>query len=384
MVLPAPPYAFPSARICYQPRLVRTAAAHATLPPGVMLLSLFGWTLGGVFVVDWRASPVGPYKEVAILSALVARDWTLGAWASHLIVTSDAAADAGELHWGLPTVSGSLELTAAAAADGEATIHFDSATHARLEGWDGWDTSITDEKTITMNQPIEESAPSFPQQFGLELPSLSGGLKRADGTHTPLLRYPLTVSAGSLRLRPPIKIGRGGLMSGGGSSRGGESTEKPLDALLRATLEGCAAAPCLQIDGASVVAGRAVEVGGGSLSEGGGGSLGLELGGSVSEGAQQVSLGRAVGALGSLRGAAATTALAVAAAGAYQLWGGGLMGGLMPPPQLGNGWIGFEPSYFLAITRMLESGARGPGADAFTPESLPQLGAGIEALLADY
>ena len=56
------------------------AGSHAARRPDAALV--FGYTLGGVFVVDWTESPVGPYREVAVLSGLVARgivdNWCLG------------------------------------------------------------------------------------------------------------------------------------------------------------------------------------------------------------------------------------------------------------------------------------------------------------------
>ena len=84
----------------YQPKLVRASAARRVTPPGVFLLSLAGWTLGGTFCVDWTSSPIGPYREVAVLSGLVVRGGTAGAWASHIIVTSPDAVDAGREFWG--------------------------------------------------------------------------------------------------------------------------------------------------------------------------------------------------------------------------------------------------------------------------------------------
>ena len=81
-------------RVLYQPTLVPLPAARAATPPDLRILSLFGWTLGGAFVVDWPASPVGPYWEVAVLSALVVRDFGIGAWASHIVVTAQPAAAA--------------------------------------------------------------------------------------------------------------------------------------------------------------------------------------------------------------------------------------------------------------------------------------------------
>ena len=82
---PPAPWSFSNARVMYQPTLVRTSAARAVTPSdGLTLLSFLGYTLGGVFVVDWTESPVGPYREVAVLSGLVARGLSIGAWASHI------------------------------------------------------------------------------------------------------------------------------------------------------------------------------------------------------------------------------------------------------------------------------------------------------------
>ena len=53
---PPAPWSFSNARVMYQPTLVRTSAARAVTPrDGLTLLSFLGWTLGGVFVVDWTA-----------------------------------------------------------------------------------------------------------------------------------------------------------------------------------------------------------------------------------------------------------------------------------------------------------------------------------------
>ena len=86
-----PPWSFPHARVLYQPTFVPVDAARAVTPTsssGLTLLSAFGWTLGGCFVVEWTDSPIGPYREVAVLSGLVARGLSIGAWASHIVVTT--------------------------------------------------------------------------------------------------------------------------------------------------------------------------------------------------------------------------------------------------------------------------------------------------------
>ena len=118
---PPAPWSFSNARVMYQPTLVRTSAARAVTPSdGLMLLSFLGWTLGGVFVVDWTESPVGPYREVAVLSGLVARGLSIGAWASHIVVTTPASVGGGRTIFGLPTVLGSVEYKAGEESDGDA------------------------------------------------------------------------------------------------------------------------------------------------------------------------------------------------------------------------------------------------------------------------
>ena len=114
-----PPWTFPNARVLYQPALVKVEAARAVTPSdGLTLLSAFGYTLGGVFVVEWTDSPIGPYREVAVLSALVGRGLSIGAWASHIIVTTPEAVDSGRDYFGLPTHLGAISFEA---SEGEAT-----------------------------------------------------------------------------------------------------------------------------------------------------------------------------------------------------------------------------------------------------------------------
>jgi len=119
MIFPLPPWSFPNARVLYQPTFVPIKAARAVTPTtsnqnnegggGLTLLSLFGYTLGGLFLVEWTHSPIGPYREVAVLSGLVLRDFSIGAWASHIVVTSPEAVESGRDLFGLPTVLGSID-----------------------------------------------------------------------------------------------------------------------------------------------------------------------------------------------------------------------------------------------------------------------------------
>ena len=266
---PPAPWRFRDARVLYQPTFVRASAAQRETPSGLTLLSLFGWTLGGVFVVEWTSSPVGYYREVAVLSGLVARGLSVGAWASHIVVTTDEAAEGGRDVFGLPTTVGAVEffenaeddggLAAAAAASARAlaealalavkvglgaaspgvaepserlrppaaprsTRGFDFGSDAAVDvvGWDGWCASP--------DEP-EASGP------GLALPSFSGRLAGA----SPLLKYPLRLGpAARVGLRPAMPTRWSGAVSRD----------------LVGVLDGPRACPCLQVDGVVVVAGR--------------------------------------------------------------------------------------------------------------------------------
>jgi len=234
---PKPPMAFPDARVLYQPAFVRVESARRVTPneSGLKLLSLFGWTLGGVFIVDWTQSPVGPYREVAVLSSLVARGLSIGAWASHIVVTTPEAVGVARSEFGLPACLGTIdfapseaspeesELVAAASAlalvfktflgtaspgvaepaerlraptvPTTSTISFIADDEIFIHGWDGWIDS----------KPLQDG-PTY-GRVGLTLPSFSGCLPTGGGERTALLRYPLTLGpARRLRLRSPLRV----------------------------------------------------------------------------------------------------------------------------------------------------------------------------------
>jgi len=242
--LPPPPYAFPVARVLYQPQWVRAEAARKVTPDGVALISAFGWTLGGVFIVDWTDSPIGPYTEAAVLSGLVWRGGTLGAWASHLVVTSPDAVAAGRELWGLPVVEGTVLLTAGpepqadqrappglaagTSADLSEPIVFDFESGSRVVV-SGWDTDWRD-------VGAEHAVPGP----SISLPSLSGGLPPA----RLIYRYPLTLRAPRrVRLRPAART---------------TWTRGICNGALADVLDGPAASPCLQLDGVDIEAGAAL------------------------------------------------------------------------------------------------------------------------------
>ena len=138
-LLPPLPWEFPNARVLYQPSLVPLTAAKEVTPSDMNILSLFGWTLGGVFVVEWTASPVGPYREVAVLSALVSRGLQLGAWASHIVVTESEACSAAREVFGLPAVVGAVEFHGSSSGGGGGsdgvTVGVTSFAGSDAEAW---------------------------------------------------------------------------------------------------------------------------------------------------------------------------------------------------------------------------------------------------------
>ena len=54
-------------------------------------------------------------REVAVLSGLVFRGLSIGAWVSHIVVTSEAAVEGSRMHFGLPTNLGTVEFAPSAA-----------------------------------------------------------------------------------------------------------------------------------------------------------------------------------------------------------------------------------------------------------------------------
>ncbi len=268
---PPAPWSFSNARVLYQPTLVRTSAARAVTPrDGLTLLSVFGYTLGGVFVVDWTDSPVGPYREVAVLSGLVARGFSIGAWASHIVVTTPASVGGGRAVFGLPTVLGSVDFKAAGESDRDAwrreltgarellediAVAFKVGIGAAQPGiaepaerlrrrvesaptTRGFDFASNDAVAVTGWDDWREGAPE--DGPSLSLPSFSGRLEE----FPELLRYPLKLGPASrVALRPSMPTRWRGVSDD-----------------LAAVLDGPRACPCIQVDGVAVEAGCVIKV----------------------------------------------------------------------------------------------------------------------------
>ena len=203
---PPPPWTFQASRIHYQFLAVPTAVAHPYCPTSnttsspLQLLSLAGWTLGGVFTVEYASSPVGPYREVAVLAGLVVAHGppssllllSLGAWASHIWVNATEAANYGRQFWGLPARV--VPMDVAGAIDNKQHGDDNDALEITFAEnqiqWKGWG----DEKANDAIRHSDKKKSSW-QWLDLSLPSFSGCLKNTDDdTVSPLLRYPLRVA----------------------------------------------------------------------------------------------------------------------------------------------------------------------------------------------
>jgi hypothetical protein len=248
------------------------------------------WSDNGVRVRA-RGRPIGPYREVAVLSGLVARGLSVGAWASHIVVSTPEAVESGRELFGLPATLGTvtfapsavtpaperplaavgawvrsvatvgaiaLKTAAGSAVPGVAepaermgapstpeeraqpTVVFEADNAVTVCGWEGW---LGDRGT-------NDNDPGGGSGWEVSLPSFAGCLLReepgADGarahTRSPLLRYPLRLgSARRVRLLPAMST----TLSGG----------ERISAEVRDVLGGPAACPCIQVDGVRIVAG---------------------------------------------------------------------------------------------------------------------------------
>ena len=79
------------------------ASTRTALPPSsVSIVSLFGYTIGGVVALEYDTSPVGPYREYVTMGAIVSKRGAIGQWGSKLYVSTKEAEDVCQKIWGVP------------------------------------------------------------------------------------------------------------------------------------------------------------------------------------------------------------------------------------------------------------------------------------------
>ncbi|CAE8646865.1 unnamed protein product [Polarella glacialis] len=153
----------------------------------VNCLNLFGRTIGGSFAVEWDSSPWGSYREVGLLSSLVVAACSFGAWASHVWVDDDKAAEGGRRTWGLPTSSCNIRVEEA--GDGGKVLAYGPAPLIHIGDGVGPLGRIDSPARIVVGElpfsaaGIEESSNSSDDNrlLDITLPNLSGGLPFSQG-----------------------------------------------------------------------------------------------------------------------------------------------------------------------------------------------------------
>lgn len=101
------PWSF-TGRLWFRPALVRVSEKIKP-PSSVSILSLFGWTVGGVVALEYDDSPVGPYREYVTMGAVVSKRGALGQWGSRLYVSTKAAEDVCRETWNVPAEQADIQ-----------------------------------------------------------------------------------------------------------------------------------------------------------------------------------------------------------------------------------------------------------------------------------
>ncbi|CAA7401147.1 unnamed protein product [Spirodela intermedia] len=97
-----PPWVF-KGRALYQLHLVKKEIACKLIPKELKLVEAFGYTLGGLFLAHYDASPAGVFDELVVISGIVWNPPTSCAWATRVLVSSHEACRHGRKEIGLPS-----------------------------------------------------------------------------------------------------------------------------------------------------------------------------------------------------------------------------------------------------------------------------------------
>lgn len=105
------PWSF-NGRLWFRPAFVRVPTQEnkkPSPPESVSILSLFGWTIGGVVALEYDDSPVGPYCEYVTMGAVVSKRGALGQWGSRLYVSNSVAKRICDEIWKVPAEVAHIE-----------------------------------------------------------------------------------------------------------------------------------------------------------------------------------------------------------------------------------------------------------------------------------
>lgn len=95
-------------RLWFRPAIVKIPNDESLRPP-TSILSLFGYTVGGVVALEYDESPIGPYREYVTMGALVSKRGAIGQWGSKLYVSTKEAANICEDIWGVPATFSNIQ-----------------------------------------------------------------------------------------------------------------------------------------------------------------------------------------------------------------------------------------------------------------------------------
>lgn len=214
-------------RLVFRPSLVRVDPAESP-PMSASLLSVGGYSLGGTVVLEYDASPVGPYREYVSMGGLVAagragvgvgeedggnakakaRTLGLGQWGSDLRVNTRAAEEVCRRVWGVPAGLAEIDF----AGEGDALVDGPDGMDGKDEGRPRFAISGWDNARILDGDDGRQSARRYggipiywtPTIKALWAPVLFGG--RGGGTTAPeeaelLPLHKLRLSASAVRLK---------------------------------------------------------------------------------------------------------------------------------------------------------------------------------------
>ena len=191
----------------------RAEDARKHVPEDLKLVSLFGWTLGGIYLARYSGSPVGAFDELVVLAGLVWNAPTSCAWAQRVYVSNRAARQHGLHHVGLPSRLASFAQTDTAHAE-SAAAHATSGAGAGRDSW--WSWPYAPHREYTCAHPVvvassERGRRACPHpvaqlllprrqqgwapRTSMQLPNFSGGTPE----HPELIHYTCRMNA---RVRP--------------------------------------------------------------------------------------------------------------------------------------------------------------------------------------
>jgi hypothetical protein len=124
----------------------RASEARKHIPENLSIVSLFGWTLGGVYLVRYSESPVGAFDELVILAGLVWNAPTSCAWAQRVYVSNKSARNHGRKAVGLPS-----RLASFVQAD---TPHEQLADRSKVRPGSWWNMSFAPHRSHSIDHPI--------------------------------------------------------------------------------------------------------------------------------------------------------------------------------------------------------------------------------------